>query len=112
MKKTKFQKFMAKTTKAAMDQEGLDTFAEHLEYARLLIELELCKKGVKKEKSIEEKKPEREGNVLSTIVSGLIFSWTGLKRIFNFLKEGNNLMLVVIGLIVVYAAIMMALGMV
>lgn len=110
MKKTKFERFMLKATRAAMDQEGLDTFAEHLDYARLLIELELCKKGAKKPDQ-PEKILEKKGETLKLIKNGLIGSWSLLKRIFTFLKTGNNLAYAIMGAIFAYAALVMLGGM-
>ena len=108
MKKTKLEKFMVKATKAAMDQEGLDTFSEHLEYARLLIELELCKKGPKS-KTISEARETH--STVAGISDGLRASWSGLKRGYAFLMHGNNFVYSVMAILGIYVVIIILGGM-
>ncbi len=71
-------------------------------------------KGVSKKRPRTEEKPQRRrdqiSGALGKIKGGLSSLWNASKMIYNFLITGNNFMLVVIGLILVYAAIMMALG--
>ena len=89
MKRTRFEKFMRKITKAALDQEALDTYAEHLEYSLLSIQMELLKKGSNRESTPPEtEKKSRVSQVsgaLGTIKGGLIWSGAVLKKSLRFL---------------------------
>ena len=117
MKKTRFEKFMLAVTKKALKEESLDTYGDHLKFVRISIELELLKFGGSEETAAEESpketpkgrsKVEQISGALGTIKSGLIWSGSGLKKIYNFLITGNNFVIVIIGGLFLYAVIMMA----
>ena len=117
MKKTRFEKFMTSTTKTALALVELDTFEDHLEYTKLMINMELLKLGKKSgsQKIIKKAgagKVARISGVLGSIKSGLIRSWAGLKKIYMFLITGHNIVIVLIGSLFLYAAIMVALEMI
>ncbi len=120
MKKTRFEKFMLAVTKKALKEERLDTFTDHLKFVRLSIEVELLKFGGSEESAASESGTEKESRSRVDQVSGafkktgsaLSWSWAGLKKIYVFLTTGNNVVIVFIGGLFLYAAIMMALEMV
>ena len=121
MKKTRYEKFMAATTKTAMSLVELDTFEDHLAYTRLMIDVELLKVGkkVKPTKNETPKKEERTRSRLDQISGGLgtarrtlIRIGVGLEKVYGFLTTGNNFVIVFIGGLFLYAAIMMALEMI
>ena len=113
MKKTRFEKFMTSTTKTALALVELDTFEDHLEYTKLMIDMELLKIGKKSgsQKIIKKAgagKVARISGALGTIKSGLITTGSHLKKIYKFLITGNNFVLFFFGALCLYAVIMMA----
>ena len=121
MKKTRFEKFMRATTARAMKEESLDTFSDHLNYTLLSIQMELLKVGQPEKpesESLGEETGEARSRVdqisgaLGTIKRGLVWSGSGLKKIYNYLITGNNFVIVMIGLMCAYVAIITALEMI
>lgn len=114
MKKTRFQRFMAATTKTAMSLVELDTYADHLEYTKLMIDVELLKIAKKKtaKKTIKPRaKSERVLTGLGLIKRGIIWTGSAIKRFGVFLGEGRNAAYVIMGSIFAYAIIVMILEM-
>ena len=116
MKKTRYEKFMAATTATAMKLVELDTFEDHLAYTKLMIDVELLKVGKKekptKKKGRSQSRVERISGVLGTARRTLIRIGVGLEKVYGFLTTGNNFVIVFIGGLFLYAAIMMALEMI
>ena len=116
MKKTRYEKFMAATTKTAMKLVELDTFEDHLAYTKLMINVELLKVGKKekptKKKGRSQSRVDQISGVLGTTKRTAIRIGAGLTRIYDFLSTGNNLVLVMIGSLFLYAALVMALEMI
>lgn len=121
MKKTRFEKFMLAVTKKALKEERLDTYGDHLKFVRISIELELLNvggseviaaKGSPEETPKAQSKVDQISGALGAIKRGLIWSWIASKKIYNFLITGNSFVIVFIGSLFLYAAIMMALEMI
>ncbi len=110
MKKTRFEKFMLAATKKALNEESLDTYADHLKFVRISIELELLKFGGSEETAASEPPKARSrvdqiSGAFKKTGSALIWSWAGLGKIFAFLRKGNNWVIVLVGSLLLYAAI-------
>ena len=137
MKKTRFEKFMLAVTKKALKEESLDTYGDHLKFVRISIELELLKFGgsegiaaeepsqetpEKKEKPTKKEAPKKRERPQSRVdqISGALGTTKrtairigiALTKTYDFLATGNNLVIVVIGSLFLYAALVMALEMI
>ena len=121
MKKTRFEKFMAATTATAMDLVELETFEDHLVYTKLMIDVELLKVGKKEKPTMKGANNKRAGaqsrvdqisGALGTTKRTAIRIGIALTKTYDFLATGNNLVIVVIGSLFLYAALVMALEMI
>ena len=116
MKKTRFEKFMSATTKAALKDESLDTFEEHLKFVRLSIEMKLIGSSGEEKPASEKSEPKRSRldqvfSGLGAIKRGLMWTGSALRRAGGFLGEGNNAIYGIMVAIFAYVVILMILEM-
>lgn len=116
MKKTRFEKFMSATVKAALKDESLDTFEEHLKFVRLSIEMKLISSNGTEKTASEKSEPKKRRSdqvvsVLGSIKRGLMWTGSAIRRAGVFLGEGNNALYSIMGAVFAYVIIIMLLGM-
>ena len=117
MKKTRFEKFMSATVKAALKDERLDTFEDHLKFVRLSIEMRLITSDGTEKRDSDKREPSKRKrdqavSVLGAIKRGLIWTGSAIRRAGGFLGEGKNLTYAILGGIFAYAVIIMILEMI